>query len=67
MASYDVKRIVNHMRTSRSNGWQIVRTDQPAHIGRVDTRREAILIARMLAGWRGSVSVNGKPRFGTAS
>lgn len=36
--------------------WTVTRLDQPAHIGRVDTRREALLIASMLAGWGGIVS-----------
>lgn len=61
---YDVKRIRNHMSTPRSSGWTIERVDQAAHIGRADTRREAVLIARLLASWRGTVNVNGKPLAG---
>jgi hypothetical protein len=58
--TYDVRKIRNHMTTSRRAGWSVTRVDAPAHIGRVDTRREAIAIARMLAGWRGTVTVNGR-------
>ena len=36
--------------------WTVTRVDQGAHIGRLDTRREALLVARMLAGWRGTVT-----------
>jgi hypothetical protein len=57
--TYNVRPIRRHDR-ARST-WLVERIDQAAHIGRVDTRREAILIARMLAGWRGTVTVNGRP------
>ena len=38
--------------------WQVRRLDQPARIGTVRERKEAVAIARMLAGWRGSVVVD---------
>ena len=50
---YDVKK--------QGKVWTVTRVDQIAHIGRLDTRREAVAVARMLAGWRGRVTVNGKP------
>lgn len=40
--------------------WTVRRVDQTCHIGRLDTRKEALLIARMLAGRRGLVTINGR-------
>jgi hypothetical protein len=55
MPHYDV---VPHPRLKR---WIIMRRDQPCRIGEADSRKQAILIARMLAGWNGRVTVNRKP------
>jgi len=47
-----------HYRVEKSGKlWQVRRIDQPARIGVVRERKEAVAIARMLAGWRGSVDV----------
>jgi hypothetical protein len=40
--------------------WLVERIDQPARIGHVPTRREALKIACLLAGWRGQVTTNPK-------
>jgi hypothetical protein len=37
--------------------WEVTRLDQPCHIGKVKSRKEAIYIARVLAGWRGTVTI----------
>lgn len=44
--------------------WEVARLDQPCHVGRVKTRKEALAIARLLAGWRGSVSLARAPKQG---
>jgi hypothetical protein len=49
-------------------GWMVRRIDQPCTIaspGTVKGRREALTMARLLAGWRGLVTIakgKGKPR-----
>jgi hypothetical protein len=47
-----------HVEKSRTGAreWTVRRVDQIAHIGRVNTKREAVLIARLLAGPRGVVT-----------
>jgi hypothetical protein len=37
--------------------WEITRLDQPCHIGKVKYRKEAIAIARVLAGHSGTVTI----------
>lgn len=38
--------------------WIVVRADTPARIGIVKTRKEAVQIAKLLAGWRGKVTID---------
>jgi hypothetical protein len=48
---YQVEKSPPHAR-----GWLVRRLDQPAHVGRVNSRKEALMIARILAGWNGVVT-----------
>jgi hypothetical protein len=48
---YQVEKSPPHAR-----GWTVRRLDQPAHVGRVNSRKEALMIARVLAGWNGVVT-----------
>jgi hypothetical protein len=60
--------MVPHYHVSKAGScWQVSRLDQVAHIGKVNTRREAVQIARMLAGFRGRVTVAGSGRARKAS
>jgi hypothetical protein len=50
----------------RGKFWTVGRIDQVAHVGTVNTRKQALQIARLLAGWRGTVTT-GKRALGTLS
>lgn len=51
-----------HYRVHKALGgfWEITRIDQPCHIGRVKYRKEALAIARLLAGRAGIVTIGAK-------
>jgi hypothetical protein len=52
------EKMAGHYHVAKSGkAWRVTRVDAPCRIGTVDSRKEALLIARMLAGWRGSVTV----------
>jgi hypothetical protein len=53
---YHVEKSPHHAR-----GWTVRRLDQPAHSGRVNSRKEALGIARILAGWNGIVTQGKTP------